>query len=869
MERSTLLAIQFFAKEGDIIMNDHAAPFTARADLHVHSRYSDRPSEWVLRRIGAPECFIDPQQVYQRAIAAGMNYVTISDHNKIDGALEIAHLPNTFISDEITTYFPENGAKMHILAIGITESQFRDIQQLRENIYELREYFLKENIIYSVAHPLFLVNDRLTLDQFEKLLVMFNRFERINGTRDPRAGQVVEAILNMLTPEMIAQLADKHSIEPVGPTPHKKLLTGGSDDHSGLYVSSAHTVTPEATTVDQFLNHLRNGRHEPAGRSGNTVHLAHCFYHIGYHYVKDRFIGGTGGGGSLLGEMLKRLLEPQAARVPASRGIRGLVEQWVWRRRKQRMSESERMLVDEFSRFFQQNKTLGSETATLPATNDVGSALAPPSGGPTATQAFESSCRLVHQLGYAFFSRFTEKARSGDLVKCLEAVAALGPVAAATMPYVAAFGTQHKDEKFIQKVTNHFDLTDLQKRSDRRAWLTDTFEDVNGVTRTIKTLSTHAHQQDRPISVLTSVANPLDVDFDHVNFDPIGEVGLPEYPQQKVAFPPFLKILEYIERQQFSELIISTPGPMGMVGLMAAKLMHLRTVGIYHTDFPQYIRTLTDDFNMEALTWKYMYWFFNQCDTILVPSDYYRRYLIEHGFEPEKLQVLRRGIETERFNPSWRDENFWQQHGGQQMTTLLYVGRVSTEKNVQALVEAFERISAERDDVQLAIVGEGPIHDQLKHRNRKNERLLFTGWLQGDELSRAYASSDLFVFPSTTDTFGNVVLEAQASGVPAIVSDRGGPQEIIEPDKSGLVVELGDSDGAVPLAGAINRLLDDAELRRTMSAVALDVAARHSWPAVLDVLLGTGNDEAVGRGLPRQLDAASGQAPTYDTVAQM
>jgi glycosyltransferase involved in cell wall biosynthesis len=818
-------------------MNDHAYPFTARADLHVHSRYSDRPSEWVLRRIGAPECFIEPMHVYQRAMEAGMNFVTISDHNKIDGALEIAHLPNTFISDEITTYFPENGAKMHVLAIGITESQFRDIQQLRENIYELRDYFVANDIIYSVAHPLFLVNSRLTVEQYEKLLVLFNRFERINGTRDPRAGTVVEAVLNTLTPEMIEKLADKHGITPIGPTPHRKLLTGGSDDHSGMYVSSAHTVTPEAGTVAEFLGHLRAGRHEPAGRSGNTVHLAHCFYHIAYHYVKDKFIGQASGGTSLLGEMLKRLLEPQAARVPASRGIRGRVEQWVWKRRKQRMSESERMLVDEFSKFFKQNN---AAAPALPASDGSGSFNASPAPvGPTATQAFESSCRLVHQLGYAFFTRFTEKARSGDLVKCLEAVAALGPVAAATMPYVAAFGTQHKDERFIQQVTEHFGLPELTKRSERRAWLTDTFEDVNGVTRTIRTLAETAYQQGRPISVLTSVAHPLAVDFDHVNFEPIGECGLPEYPQQKISFPPFLKILEYIERQQFSELIISTPGPMGLVGLAAAKLMHLRTVGIYHTDFPQYIHTLTDDRNMEALTWRYMYWFFNQCDTILVPSDYYRRYLIEHEFEPDKIRVLRRGIDTSKFGTTWRDENFWMPYGGKAgATTLLYVGRVSSEKNVGMMVDAFERMSGERENVQLAIVGEGPLHDQLKHRCRRNDRVLFTGWLSGEELSRAYASAELFVFPSTTDTFGNVVLEAQVSGLPAIVSDRGGPQEIIDPDRSGLVVELSETEGVDRLAGAMARLVADADLRASMASAALEVAARYTWPAVLDVLLG-------------------------------
>lgn len=156
----------------------------SRADLHVHSKYSNRPSEWFLRRVGAPESFTEPMDIYRRCKARGMDYVTISDHNRIEGALEIAHLPGTFISCEITTYFPEDGCKVHCLVTGVTERQFRDIDELRTSIYDFQRYLLDNDIIYSVAHPLFAVNDRLNVDHVEKLLLMFNRFEGVNGARD-------------------------------------------------------------------------------------------------------------------------------------------------------------------------------------------------------------------------------------------------------------------------------------------------------------------------------------------------------------------------------------------------------------------------------------------------------------------------------------------------------------------------------------------------------------------------------------------------------------------------------------------------------------------------------------------------------------
>jgi predicted metal-dependent phosphoesterase TrpH len=132
--------------------------FSSKADLHVHSKHSDRPSEWFLRRIGAPESYADPLEIYRRAQHRGMDFVTISDHNCIRGALEIAHLNGTFLSSEVTTYFPEDGCKVHVLVLGIDESQFRTIQELRANVYDLHRFLIEEDVIASVSHPLYRVN---------------------------------------------------------------------------------------------------------------------------------------------------------------------------------------------------------------------------------------------------------------------------------------------------------------------------------------------------------------------------------------------------------------------------------------------------------------------------------------------------------------------------------------------------------------------------------------------------------------------------------------------------------------------------------------------------------------------------------------
>ena len=340
----------------------------ARADIHVHSKYSDRPSEWLLRRIGAPESFTEPLTIYRRCRERGMDFVTVSDHNCIEAALEIAHLPGTFLASEVTTYFPENGCKVHCLVLGFNEEQFREIQRVRQNIYDFRRYVVEQDIIYSLAHPLFRVNDRLSVDQVEKLLLLFNRFEGINGTRDPRAAELVRAIFRQITPELMAEMASRHGIEPLGPEPWRKTFTGGSDDHGSLYIASAWTETPPGRGVDEYLEHIRQGRHEMGGDSGTSLRLAHSFYHIAYSFYKERLIDNSSEF-NLIGELFRQLLEhsePSTATLPDR--VRGIAGRFMLGAARH-FSPMEQMLVTEISDLFTKQREVQHDT--LPAAPDA------------------------------------------------------------------------------------------------------------------------------------------------------------------------------------------------------------------------------------------------------------------------------------------------------------------------------------------------------------------------------------------------------------------------------------------------------------------------------------------------------------------
>jgi glycosyltransferase involved in cell wall biosynthesis len=237
------------------------------------------------------------------------------------------------------------------------------------------------------------------------------------------------------------------------------------------------------------------------------------------------------------------------------------------------------------------------------------------------------------------------------------------------------------------------------------------------------------------------------------------------------------------------------------------------------------VRILTDDSWMETLTWNYMQWFYEQMDIVFVNSDDYRHALEGRGIEAGRIHILPRGLDTELFAPGRRREDFWKRRGLQDGEIgLLYAGRVSKEKKLDLFAAAVRKLKEEGLPVRALVVGHGPYAEEWK---ASFPEAIFTGYLSGEELATAYASADMFVFPSTTDTFGNVILEAQASGLPCVVSDQGGPRELVTDGKDGFVTRGGD---LAELCGAVRKLCADAGLRKTMGAAARRRVEDRSWP---------------------------------------
>ncbi|SHE95585.1 Glycosyltransferase involved in cell wall bisynthesis [Desulfacinum infernum DSM 9756] len=793
-----------------------------KADLHVHSRFSTRPSQWILQKIGCPESFTEPAEVYRIAKAHGMDLVTLTDHNTIRGALEIAHLPDVFISEEITTYFPKDGCKVHVLAYDISEDQHRDIQKVRENIHELVSFLNEQNILHAVAHPLYGINDKLTVEHFEKMLLLFQVFE-LNGARNDFQNQVLGAVLKRLERAHLFRLAETHRILPMGTEPEKKVVIAGSDDHSSLNIARAWTRVSQARDVRSFLAGVAAGHAQTGGTPATPLAMAHNLYAIAYQYYRERFRLDRHMHKDVLFRFLEKVLDVNREETSASWPSRVYDLARAARRRWGSSTPEEEL--PPVKAFWRTSQCLVSKDARFTAV-----VHAPRS--PSASKAEKIWHQFVGQVADSLLVHLVDRAgrhlRGANLFDTFGSLGSAGALYSLLAPYFVAYSHFTKDKVLALEISRRHHLprgVEPSAGSFSVVHFTDTVRDVNGVAKTLLQQLHTARDLGHRLTLFTAEETDLELPEGVVNFRPVGRYQLPEYPELSLNIPPFLPILAACYERGFTQIHSATPGPMGLAALAAARILSLPIAATYHTAFPQYVKRLTGDEGLEAATWHYMIWYYNQMDYIYVPSVATGRELMRHGLPREKIRTYPRGVDTEQFHPHNASERFRLEHGLDGKTAALYVGRVSKEKDLDILCRAYRRLLAMHPETALVVVGDGPYREQME-RALRGTPAVFTGYLSGKDLSEAYASCDFFVFPSTTDTFGNAVLEAQASALPAVVSDQGGPRENVIDGTTGLIFRAGDEDS---LLQALAWMSSRPETRREMGRKARTLMEKRSF----------------------------------------
>jgi glycosyltransferase involved in cell wall biosynthesis/predicted metal-dependent phosphoesterase TrpH len=816
--------------------------YSAKVDLHLHSYASNVTDYYAANTFAIPESYSDPIATWHELRRQGMTLVTLTDHNSIDGVREMldAHLDSVFISAEMTATFPEDGCNIHVTVANMTEAQFAEVNRLRANLYEMLDYLEGQiaveataaagnRIAYWMTHPLMSTQNRpygregaLTADHIEKALLLFHCLEARNGTRTRSLNEITHRLLTTLDRATIERLANKHGILPRGRTPWIKAIVAGSDDHSGLNQGQTWTEFPTPTdrapVANDLVDAIRGRKTTIAGSHGGPVTLAHAMVKLLYDgQSMGRTTAGPGAspvsmGGPING-LLRFVFDAGSMRLHQRIAFQGQL--WWQKVMQQRRSRNSHRPFEAI---------LGDEARALLGSPELRRQLA------ACARTDDRIFLVVSQLVNRIFRRYVARIRAAesmDLMRVVkELVALLASNVAVSLPYLLSYFHQSSDRLIVRDIRKRFGFD----APGKLVLVTDTFFEINGVARTIRKMIDESMRRGIDFTVVTCLAEHerermcatpevqgwLRSGRLHV-LPAIVNLDFPEYQGLQLRIPPFLELLKYLQESGFTKMQISTPGAVGVAGLLAAKLLQIETSSTYHTSFPEYVENYTRDISLEALAWKYMILFYHSVDEVVVPSKFIARLLHTRGLRNRKLLVLDRWVDVERFHPRHARAGFWSRHGidTTKVVTFLYVGRIGLEKNLDTLADAFIALQATTPDIHLVLVGDGPYRQALE-RKLAGRPATFTGFLEGQELSAAYASAHVKLFPSTTDTWGNAPLEAQASGLPVVVSDQGGPQELMLDGETGFMVRGRDVKA---LTAAMRALLDPA-LRAKMGAAA-------------------------------------------------
>jgi len=359
--------------------------------------------------------------------------------------------------------------------------------------------------------------------------------------------------------------------------------------------------------------------------------------------------------------------------------------------------------------------------------------------------------------------------------------------------------------------------------------ITETFApEINGVANTLSRLCDGLRLRGHRVEVIRPRQNDDELRVADDDLMLCRGWPIPGYPGLQWGQSSMHKLLRRWQRNRPDVLYIATEGPLGLSALRAARRLRIAIVSGFHTNFQQYTRQYGLGFITRLLT-SYLRWFHNRSNATLVPSFSQKTELERRGFE--RLGLLSRGVDCQLFHPSRRSaflRDEWGLEPGD--TAVLHVGRLALEKNLGLLKGCFDTLVSAYPDkkLRLIIVGDGPVRQELQ---QQLPYAIFCGTQRGEALAAHYASGDVFLFPSLTETFGNVVLEALASGLGVVAYDEAAAAQHIRHGHNGAVAMPGDEEGFIDAA---RWMLEDDETLRRVRLNARQHASRQGWAGIIE-----------------------------------
>ena len=734
---------------------------TSRVDLHCHSTASVLSKLGVQRALGLPECATPPQDVLELADRRGMDFVTITDHDTIAGALEIADDPRVFLSEEATLWFKGEPQAVHVLVYGITPDDHAWIQAHNSDVERVAAYLHERDITCALAHPFYAVEAPLTPRHRRRLAQLFPIWETRNGSRARELNAPAAVYIET----------------------HGGTGIGGSDDHAGVDIGRTFTETPRCATPMEFLAHVRAGRASARGEQGSAAKWTHAAMAIATRAL-GRGNGDAAPNPQLVFAMAERVMRDGGARSGSPVGAdlapddaRALLRAWLD--------------AVEFD---------GTEAELLAALQDEDF-----SHSDLYRRARRAHERKLAAQVDGVVALAADPAR--DTADFLATAAGVFDACIAAIPYAPSAAFLGKEKaKLVQRDTEPL----------RVALVADGVGAMHGVTHTLDEI------RDRGVPGFEVEVVGTDPNVDR-RLSAVAEVDMPFYAGLKVGVPSLPAVVEALAEGRYDLVHLCTPGPAGIAAALIARIMDLPVLGSYHTELATYARLRTADPRLEHAVRAAVAAFYGQCHHVLTPSPASDDALRTMGIAEAKLGRWDRGVDITRFDPAKRVPG----HLGGDAINVLYAGRLTREKGADLLADTFLKARETNPRLHLNLAGGGPEEAHL--RRRLGEHATFLGWLDGEALAIAYASADVFLFTSRTDTFGQVLLEAQASGLAVVAVAEGGPRSIIEDGVSG---RLCPADPAV-LAEAVNDLANGPLQRERLARGGLAAVGERTWDRAL------------------------------------
>lgn len=803
-----------------------------KVDLHCHDFNSDVPDELWGRILRLPETWLKTKNLVKCLQQNGCDVVTVTNHNNARSCWELKKKgQDVLVAAEFTCYFPEYNLFVHVLTYGFNQVEEKILNRKRGNIYDFLRYTAANDIPVILPHPLYFYtrNDRIDLSLFEKLAVMFQRFEVLNGQRDLWQSVLTLNWAESLTPEKIMSYARKHNLDPTefAVDPYRpKILTGGSDCHMGifagqcgtyLYVPDLQEKLKHSKPSELALEAIREGNMTPFGHVAENQKLnialldyfsqvatkiedpglLRILFHRGevsdkvscfilsnlllemqkhkntqkfFMFVHDALQG------KKPNKLLKwkinkdyRFCVKQLEKIADSRN--GPPEIFI-----DTVNQAITELFTDLNNLIVQRVKKATGTKNTNRLNKISSE--------EITRKFEVPSQLTALL-------FGNKARQPDMSgfnisQLLDNLTF--PVLISIILTGATLGSTrllYQNRRFL----NDFADDIAQNHHPKRAlYLTDTLRDKNGVSNSLSGKLAEIQRMDMPVDFLICHADAEPEPHLHV-VRPLASFTVPDFGDQELRIPDLMEIVRIFYQGGYDRIVCSTEGPMALVSLFIKHMFNVPSYFFMHTDWLDFIKDTTDlTLHERDRVRRALRVFYKQYSGVFVLNNEHRDWLTGHHMQLEQERVFLTAHHTCQRNSNVKGVDKAELFPGADANTpvLLFAGRISREKGIFDLPDILDNVREVMPEVKIVIAGTGPAEAELKE---SLPDALFLGWVDKQRIAELYSGLDLFVFPSRFDTFGNVILELFVYGMPAIAYDCKGPKDIIQHDESGYLVK--------------------------------------------------------------------------------